>query len=118
MALNFYKCVPRLLIRAVEGSNSCVLQAAKNLKAVDDVKLRLSGATKKHAEVAKELKADKASLKLKCQQMDLLTAELATARMDLKVCWDFLPQRAACIVQQHKASQASCCSTVQPNTLR
>ena len=59
-----------------------MMQAAKNLKAMDATEERLSRAMKKHSEAAKELKADKAALAGRCKQ---LAADLDAARKELQV---------------------------------
>ena len=61
-------------------------QAAENLKAADETQQRLSNAMKKHAELTKELKASKAALQLKSQQLDSVSADLEAARKQLQVC--------------------------------
>ena len=67
-------------------TDGAAAQAAKSLKAADEAQQRLRGAQEAAAQVAKELKADKATLKAKAVQEDRLTAELATSRKQLQVC--------------------------------
>ena len=64
------------------GSRSAVLQAAKNLKDMEATEQRFSAAMKKCSELAKGLKADKATLQAKCKQ---LSEDLDTARKELQV---------------------------------